>query len=486
MRILYLSCHSINEYEDIKLFTELGHEVLSQGAYKNPDNPEEKARPPIHGAYHNEELRPLLHLPWGTPIPQPLIDWCDMVYILAIESWLPTNWERIKHKTVVFRSTGQSNPHTEAILAKYKREGLKIVRYSPFEKRIPGYCGEDAIIRFYKDPDEYKGWIGGKAQVITIAQAMKKREPFLRFNIFEKATRGFPRTLYGYNNDDVPFWGGALTYEQLKQVLRENRVFVYTGTAPAPYTMAFQEALMCFPYETEVAAWGIKEKYSRTFSGSMIEIETERGFKCTATPNHPFFTSKGWVMAKDLDTTTGILLYVVSDGWNKDLDSRAIGDIVEVSCRDDNRTTEQDMRSYKSCSRCKIKGANKKFTLFEPERIEKIKYRYAQNIKVYNLGTSSGVYIANNFLVHNCGIPIVSIGQELAGFNTFEVPYLIENGINGFVSDSLLELRKYISVLLENYDMAKRISQEGRKLAIELFDKNTIKEQWREFFEGFC
>lgn len=317
----------MNEYEDVLLFTELGHEVLSQGAYKTPWDPEEKSRPPIKNAYHNEELRPLLHLSWGTPIPQPLIDWCDCIYILGIESWLPTNWERIKHKIVVFRSIGQSTPHTESILARYRREGLKIVRHSPFERRILGYTGEDAIIRFYKDPEEYKGWTGEKKQVITVAQAMKKREPFLKFNVFEKATRGFPRVLYGFNNDDVPFWGGALTYEQLKQVLRENRVYFYTCTEPAPYTMAWQEALMT-------------------------------------------------------------------------------------------------------------------------------------------------------------GIPTVNIGPQLAGFPTFEVPYLIENGVNGFVSDSLVELRNYVKLLLENYDLAKQISNEGRKLALKLFAKDKIKQQWKEFLDG--
>ena len=327
MRILYLSCHSINEYEDVSLFTELGHEVLSQGAYTNPYDPKEKARPPIPEAYYNKDLAPLLNLVWGAPIPQPLIDWCDVIYILGIERWLPSNWERIKHKHVIFRSIGQSVPHTESVLVKYRRKGLKIVRYSPMERRIPGYCGEDAIIRFYKDPEEYKGWTGEKKQVITVAQAMKKREPYLKYHIFEKATRGFPRKLYGYRNEDVDFWGGELTYQELKHVLRENRVFFYTGTYPAPYTMAFQEAFMT-------------------------------------------------------------------------------------------------------------------------------------------------------------GIPIVSLGSMLAGYECFEMAHIVGNGISGFVSDSLVHLRKYVSALLEDYDLAKRISKEGRKRAIDLFDKKMIKEQWREFFES--
>ena len=325
MRILYLSCHSIAEYEDIKLFTELGCECLSQGAYKFPDNPEEKSRLPIPEAYQNEELKPLLHIPIGTEIPKPLIDWCDLVYILGIERWLPTNWDRIKHKHVVFRSIGQSVPHTESVLAKYRRRGLKIVRYSPFERSIPRYVGEDAIIRFYKDQEEYKDWNGKIEQVITVAQAMKKRDQFLKYHIFDKVTRGLPRKLYGYHNEDVDFWGGALTYEELKKVYRDNRAFFYTSTNPAPYTMAFIEA---------------------------------------------------WI----------------------------------------------------------------------------------------------------------CGTPVVAIGPALAGFN-IEVPYLIENGVNGFTSDSLVELRNYVSDLLNDRDLAKQIGGEGRKSAIELFGKEKIKHQWKVFFE---
>jgi len=335
MRILYLSCHSILEYEDIKLFTELGHEVLSQGAYKFPLSSADNLRPPIPEAYRNEELRPLLHLTWGSPIPQPLIDWCELIYILGVETWLPTNWERIKHKHVVWRSIGQAVDNTEKVIAKYRPEGLKVVRYSPFESRISGYAGGDVIIRFYKDQDEYKGWNGSLRQVITVAQSMQKRGRFLKYNLFDQATTGFPRKLYGTSNEDTgELWGGVLSYEELKQVLRDNRVFFYTCTWPAPYTMAFQEAWMT-------------------------------------------------------------------------------------------------------------------------------------------------------------GIPVVAIGRALADFRGFglsnleiEVPSFINNGVNGFTSDSIPELRNYVSQLLEDHSLAKRIGEEGRKSAIELFGKEKIKREWEQFFNS--
>ena len=247
---MYLGCHSINEYEDIKLFSEMGHEIVAIGAYNNPAEPGDDQRPALPDIYYNPEMAKVAAtLVWdyerASVIPDELIDWCDAIYLLGRDIWLPFNWERIKKKSVIFRSHGQSIESTENLLRRYRREGLKIVRYSPFEARIPGYVGEDAMIRFYKDEQEYNGWNGQEEKVITVAQSMKKRTRALHFELFEKATRGLPRALYGTQNEDTgQIWGGKLSYEQLKKAYRDNRVFFYTGTYPAQYTMAFQEAWM--------------------------------------------------------------------------------------------------------------------------------------------------------------------------------------------------------------------------------------------------
>ena len=163
------------------------------------------------------------------PIPEKLIDWADVILMHGIERWLPVNWERIKRKHVVFRANGQSVPHTESVLGKYRPQGLKVVRYSPLEATIPGYCGADALIRFYADESEFTGWNGAKEQAITVAQAMLKRELYCKFSVFDAATQGLPRRVYGNSNED------------LKAVYRDNRVGVYTGTAPAQYTLGFME-----------------------------------------------------------------------------------------------------------------------------------------------------------------------------------------------------------------------------------------------------
>lgn len=61
------------------------------------------------------------------------------------------------------------------MLHPYRQQGMEIVRYSPKEKLIPGYMGEDAMIRFYKDPEEYDSWEGSKFQIMTASQSMQKK-----------------------------------------------------------------------------------------------------------------------------------------------------------------------------------------------------------------------------------------------------------------------------------------------------------------------
>jgi glycosyltransferase involved in cell wall biosynthesis len=58
---------------------------------------------------------------------------------------------------------------------------------------------------------------------------------------------------------------------------------------------------------------------------------------------------------------------------------------------------------------------------------------------------------------------------------------LIHSGCNGFCSDSLPELRRQVEYLLTHPEEAKQIGTEGRKTAISLFGKESIKKQWQDF-----
>ena len=339
MKILYLSCHSILEHDEVKLFTELGHEVFAFGSYQNPTAPHDPKRPAIKGKINEYLLNVALQCSQAD-LHEKMIEWADLIMIMHKPDWVLSNWPKIKHKRVVLRTIGQNTPDIEKMLSIPKIEGLKIVRYSPEEQTIDGFAGQEAMIRFYKDPEEFCGYSGEIPAVLSVSQSMKERNKFCGYDIFMEASEGFHRNLYGNpsrNADlslmDDPLWRGQLSYEELKDTYRKHRVYFYTGTYPASYTLNFIEAFMT-------------------------------------------------------------------------------------------------------------------------------------------------------------GIPVVSIGRDLAniqlfkGMDAFEIDKIIENGVNGYISDSVEELREYISFLIENPVKAKEIGDKGRETAIELFGKEKIKKEWKEFLDS--
>jgi hypothetical protein len=342
MKILYLSCHSILEFDELKLLTELGHEVFSPGAFVEPANPGDASLRPgipnlIYDPYIREQYDKIGAAHPGEDgkdhLTKEFVDLFDCVIVMHITRWISNNWEVIKHKRVIWRTIGQSISDRENEILPYRLQGLQIVRYSPMENNIPGFVGSDALIRFYKDENELCNWEGSNKRVITFGQHMKARGDACSFAFFEEVTRPFPRHLYGPGNEGIGEWTtGKVPYSQLIHELQMNRVYFYTGTHPASYTLNFMEA---------------------------------------------------WMV----------------------------------------------------------------------------------------------------------GIPVVAIGSDhgnskaFINHNLYEVPSFIKNGINGFCSDNIEELRSYIKELLNNDSLAKSISEEGRKEAIVHFGKANIKNQWKEFLE---
>lgn len=250
MRLLYLSCHSILEYDEIRLFEELGVDVFSHGAYLDPTNTDDPMRPSLPPSSHwlGVSEPDLIELARKYPkenLPASFVDRFDVVMVAHIPDWIRNNWEALKRKEVIWRGIGQSSVDCELKLAPCRAEGMKIVRYSPFERRVPRYLGEDAIIRFYKDPDEFKDWKGDEKQIVNFTQNFKARGPHCNYEEFLRATKDFPRKIFGPGNEDSgELSGGLLSYDNFMQVLRRNRIYFYTGTMPACYTLNFIEAWM--------------------------------------------------------------------------------------------------------------------------------------------------------------------------------------------------------------------------------------------------
>jgi glycosyltransferase involved in cell wall biosynthesis len=275
MRILYLSCHSVLEFDEIRLFRELGHYVFSPGAYVEPLNPGDAAlRPGISDlGYDPDDLAHFHRL--GNPgvdnkdrLTIEFVNRFDAVVIMHLPRWIELNWEAMKHKLVVWRTIGQSMPHQELALTRYRQAGLKVVRYSPRESVLENYIGSDATIRFYKDPDEFKDWNGNNKVVVNFTQSMAQRAAFCGLHAWEASTLGFHREIYGPNNESLSCSVGRVSYETLKEVLRDSRVYFYTGTHPASYTLNFIEAWMTgIPVVAIGPHYGNCEWYKRPIYG---------------------------------------------------------------------------------------------------------------------------------------------------------------------------------------------------------------------------
>jgi len=244
MKLLYLSCHSVLEYDEVKLFKELGIDVFSHGVYANPNRPGDVKRPPIKGDFDHHLV--YLSYRYGKDnLPREIIESFDVVMVQHVPTWVVRNWEVMKDKIVIWRSIGQSTIDVERMLEQARREGLKIVRYSPRERTIPGFIGEDAVIRFYKDPADFGPYTGEKRRIFNISQSLAQRVDFCNYDVFKKVVKDYPWKIAGSENEQLgDHWIGCVDYETLCEELRKSRVYFYTGTYPASYTLNFIEAWM--------------------------------------------------------------------------------------------------------------------------------------------------------------------------------------------------------------------------------------------------
>jgi len=245
MKIHYISCHSILEYDEVQLLTDMGHEVFSNGAYLDPKGHITHPRPAIEGAKYYEDLAVIASNSAKTNLPSELIEPFDVILVMHSPNVIVENWERIKHKKIIWRTIGQSTTDVENMLLPYRQDGMKIMRYSPKERNISTYIGEDSLIRFYKDENHLKDWNGSTNNIVTFAQSLKGRRSHCHYDEIIDIISYFNGTVYGPGNDDLgKYNGGSISYESQIARMQESKALIYGGTAPASYTLSFIEALM--------------------------------------------------------------------------------------------------------------------------------------------------------------------------------------------------------------------------------------------------
>lgn len=341
MKILYVSCHSVLEFDELRMFDVMGIEVFSLGTYLNPNEDwHAKSRPKIklnnwnHTNYESfiKQIDYSKNSDYRLNISKEFADKFDVIYFMGWTDPLTLNWENIKHKPIIWRTIGQSANYTENLMKPYIKNGnIKIVRYSPFERKINSYCGEDSIIRFSKRKEEWNNWRGDIKTPATVAQTFKIREHATCYSFFVETSKILPCTLYGLGNENTDgYIETSQDVETLYEIYRKHAVYYSFGTKPASYTLNFIESWMT-------------------------------------------------------------------------------------------------------------------------------------------------------------GIPLVAIGSENGNFvnedKLYEVPYLIEHGVSGFVSDDPKEFAIIAESLINDTSLSKSISNNGRASAIKLFDEENNIPLWKEFFK---
>ena len=255
MNVLLLQAHAISEYDHLRMLTDLGYDVLSIGAYIDPAHPHADIRPPLPEAPQHPDLAAAIDaVPGGQlaakeHLPDAVIDWADTIIVEHYPAqWVFKQWHRLRHKDVVWRTCGQSDVPLEQLMAPLRRQGLRIVRYSPAERRyferMGVFAGEDALIRFAKYPDDHGGWTGADAFVANVTQDMRGRGEWCGLSWYLHATEGLDARPAGHNSEALPDGLGVLPYDGMIDYLRSARAYVYTGTHPASYTLGLMEALL--------------------------------------------------------------------------------------------------------------------------------------------------------------------------------------------------------------------------------------------------
>jgi hypothetical protein len=273
VNLLLLTSHAIAEYDDLRMLTDLGYSVFSiGGAYD--EVPFEGKRPALDVrtypdlqaacAYQRAHQEATVGAPgpvidWAKGwLHEDVIDWADVIIVHHFpETWIGGQWERIKHKRVIWRTCGQSDPRLELEMSRYHNDGMQIVRYSPNEQKafepIHVYAGEDALIRFGKYPSDYISddpnhvapfWIGDWPVIGNITQDMKQRGNACGYDRWLADTGQMLTKPAGPGSEALQGGMGPLSYDDMLTYLRRIRVYLYLGTQPASYTLGLMEAML--------------------------------------------------------------------------------------------------------------------------------------------------------------------------------------------------------------------------------------------------
>jgi glycosyltransferase involved in cell wall biosynthesis len=107
---------------------------------------------------------------------------------------------------------------------------------------------------------------------------------------------------------------------------------------------------------------------------------------------------------------------------------------------------------------------------------------------VFSTGTWPAPYTLTFVEAWMTGAPIIHVGREVwsrADEKCFEVDHLIDHGLNGFIVNSVEETEYYAKSLLADWELARKVSIEGRRKAVEVFGFEAAASAWSGLLHSF-
>lgn len=245
MRLLYIANHAVLEYDELRIFGLFCESVFSTWFYRRPDSPSADVRPPLHEFPVNHEALEIWERK-GLDAQSCLQDTdflsrFDVIVSVHNNTLLPLL--AAVSIPVFIRTIGQSLPVHEARLSEW-RNRYKIVRYSPKERAIDKFAGEDAMIRFGKFASDFEPWQGGNGQVSTFYGGIPRRKLHASFDLYSEITEPFERVLWGGNNGGIPWATGILPNDEVAKAFSRSSLYYCCHTVPASYTLNLMEAMI--------------------------------------------------------------------------------------------------------------------------------------------------------------------------------------------------------------------------------------------------
>jgi glycosyltransferase involved in cell wall biosynthesis len=237
VRLLYLSCHETLEYDELRMFTELGFDCFSVGYWMNPAEPKTKMRPPIPGMKVNHELiakferdYPDYKLPkaefyTGTvKLQKDFLDNFDIVvngyYVYNLQAVLENSNLPVVHRTIDIMNEKIEGHVTQL---HFKRRPFFLVRMSEAELELNKVIGCQAVIKQSVEQEKFNGWTGEVPRIFTNIKGAKSR-PDISFDLYDFTTQSHDRLLVGGNNEGVEWAVAGTTQEEFLKMMQQSRV----------------------------------------------------------------------------------------------------------------------------------------------------------------------------------------------------------------------------------------------------------------------